>query len=93
MECIVECFRCYNVERKLGSIVATVVIFLAAFYGLPSSAFLTSTVRVIISIVLGVIVGNAVYVLTSESFCNWFSACRQNNGAQNAFAVHARVHV
>ena len=92
MECIVECFRCYYIERKLGAIVCALVVFLGCFFGLKTTTFLTPTTKSILAIVFGVAVGNIFYVVTSESFCNWCSSCRQGT-PQNAFAPHARIHV
>jgi len=99
VEFIVECTRCYYVERKIGALLAAIFIFLGLFFGLQSGAAgegLSISLITIMSIILALVGANLVYVMTSESFCNFCSGGNSDfGGGQNAFQGHGRgrIHV
>ena len=83
MEALVECFRCYYVERKIVAFIAAVALTLIVYFGLLNSS-LSGFLVLIIALIVGVFGGNIIYVITSESFCNY---CQSSN----AFASNSRI--
>lgn len=84
MESIVECFRCYYVERKLLALAASVGIILGLYFGLQQTS-LDPFLALMLALVCGLVCGNIIYVITSESFCNY---CASTNALSRG-SVHA----
>jgi hypothetical protein len=96
VEFFVELTRCYYVERKVAAILTGVFIFLGLFFGLQSSSVgegLSKSLITILSVIIALVGSNLMYVMTSESFCNFCSGSADFGGGQNAFQAHGRARV
>ena len=68
METLVECCRCYFVERKILSGVAGAGLGLVIFFALGDNA--APAVRVVAALAVFMISSNIMYVVSTESYFN-----------------------
>lgn len=100
VEFFVECTRCYYIERKICALLAFIGIFLGVFFGLKGSPVgdgMSGSFMLILALIIAFAGANLVYVMTSESFCNFCSGASGmdfgGGSGRNAFQAHGRGRV